>query len=199
MAGSISTISAITTAKAASVTTAVAAATATIVVAVAVARRGSGAGLSLVEAVGGDFAAFGELFVEDVLFGIGFVEIFVVFGVGFIEVLEIIESGVVDAVLFFEVVHFLLFVDVAGARDLVDGHLADHGAEVSCALEGLFLFEVFHLFDGAGVKGGVVVLLVKGLLFERPGAGGDGGCLGGSVGGDVTGGVEGGDFVGSKS
>ena len=49
------------------------------------------------------FAAFGELFVDDVLFGVGLVEIFVVL-FGFIEIVEIVEGGIVDGVLFFEVV-----------------------------------------------------------------------------------------------
>ena len=97
---------------------------------VAIARGNGSAGLCLVEAVGGrGFAAFGELFVEDVLFGVGLVEIFLfLFLLGFLEIVEVFESGVEEGVLFFEVVLYLFFVDVAGAGDLVDGHLADHGS-----------------------------------------------------------------------
>ncbi len=39
-------------------------------------RGDGGARLGLVEAVGGGFGAFGELFVDDVLFGVGLVEVF---------------------------------------------------------------------------------------------------------------------------
>jgi hypothetical protein len=131
--------------------------------------------------------------VEDVLFGVGLVEVVVLLVVFFVGFFEVVVGGIVDAVLFFEVVHILLFVDVAGAGDLVDGHLADHGAEVGGAFEGLFFFEVVHLFNGAGVERGVVVLLVKGLLYEGAGSG-DEGCDGG-FGGDVASGVEGGDLM----
>ncbi len=195
MAGTIIAITA-AVAVAASVTTAIAASTATIAAAVAIACGDGGAGLSLVEAVGGDFAAFGELFVDDVLFGVRLVEILVL--IGFIDTGEIIDGGVVDAVLFLEVVLISSSSTFgAGAGDLVDGHLADHSAEIGGAFEGLFFFEVVHLFDGAGVKSGVVVLFVEGLFYECAGAG-DGGCSG-RVGGDVAGGVDCGELVGIGS
>jgi hypothetical protein len=181
---------------AASVTTAITAPTPTIAAAVAAGCGSRSAGLSLVETVGRSFAAFGELFVEDVLFGVGLVEIFLmvfVFGFGFVEIVEAIVDGIVNAVFFFEVLFLFFFIDVAGAGDLIDGHLADHGAEIGGSFERLFLFEVVHLLNGAGVKSGVVVLLVEGLLYQSPGAGYEGG--GRSFGGDVASGVEGSDIV----
>jgi hypothetical protein len=45
------------------------------------------------------------------------------------------------------------------------------------------------------VEGGVVVLLIEGLLYERSSAGDEGGGRG--FGGEVSGGVERGDLVGS--
>ena len=51
-----------------------------------------------------------------------------------------------------------------------------------------------HLFNGAGVKGGVVVLLVEGLLDEGAGAGDKG--RGWGFGGDVSSGVQGSHVVG---
>jgi hypothetical protein len=184
------TISAVTAAKAASVTTAIAAATATIAAAVAIARWDNGACLGLVEAIRGrGFAAFGELFVEHVLFGVGLVELLLLFLFGFFEIAEVFEGGVEDGVLFFEVVLFLFFVDVAGASDLIDRHLADHGAEIGGSFECLLLFEVIiHLFDGAGVKCGVVVLFVESLFDEGSGAGDEG--RGWSFRGEIPGGVE---------
>ena len=76
---------------------------------------------------------------------------------------------------------------------MINRHLAEHGAEVGGAFEGLLFVEFLHLLDGAGVKGGVVVLLVEGLLYERAGGGDEG--AGRGFGGDVAGGVEGGEFV----
>jgi len=104
--GTIIAIAAITSAEAASVTTAIAAATATIVAAIAAGRR-SGCTCCVVEA-GRSFAAFGELLVDNVLFSIGFVEVFLI--VFFLVRGKIVESGIVEGVLFFEV---LLFIDVA--------------------------------------------------------------------------------------
>ena len=80
-----------------------------------------------------------------------------------------------DGVLFFEVfVLFVVFVRLrAGAGDLVDGHLADHGAEIGGAFEGLLFVEVVHLFDGAGVEGRAVVFFVEGLFHAATPSGWD--------------------------
>jgi hypothetical protein len=122
----------------------------------------------LIEAVGGcNLITFGELFVDDVFFGVALVEIFVFF----VGVNEIIAEGIVNCIFLFEVV--FLLVDIAGASDLVDGHLTDHGAKIRGAFESLLLIEVVHLFNGAGVERRIEVLLVKGLLFERAATGGE--------------------------
>ncbi len=96
-------ITAVAASEAASVTAAIAAATATI--AGALAGRDGDTRLGLAEAVGGSFAPFGELFVDDVFFGVGLVEVFVVF----FGVIEIADSGIVDGILFFEVVLIEVF------------------------------------------------------------------------------------------
>jgi hypothetical protein len=125
-------------------------------------------------AIGGRFDALAEVFVNNIFFGVGLVELFF-FDVFFVGVLEFADGELVDGILLFEVVIEIFFVrplSGAGAGDVIDGHLAEHGAEIGCSLERLFLFvKVVHLFDGAGVEGGVVVLLVQGLLYQ-------GACLG---------------------
>jgi len=154
----------------ASVTTPIAASATSVLIAIAVGRGGCGAVLRMVRAVSAsDFAILGEVLVQNVFFGIGLVEVFVVL-VLFIGLIEFVVDGIVEGVLFFEIV-LLLLVHIAGAGDLVDGHLTDHGAKVGGAFEGLLFFEVVHLFDGAGVQRGVVVLLVDDLFFKDASAG----------------------------
>ena len=188
VAGTIAT--AITAAKAAPVTSAIAAATATIALAVPIARRKDNAAFCLIDADGLGFAAFGELFVNDVFFSVGLIKIFVL--VLFIGSSRSPIVGIVDAVLFFKIVLVeVLFARAfsgTGAGDLVDGHLAEHGAEVGGSFERLLLFEIVHLFNGAGVESGVVVLFVERLLNKRAGAGDEGGS--GSVGRNVAAGVQ---------
>ena len=57
-----------------------------------------------------------------------------------------------------------------GARDVVDGHFAQHGAEIRCAFQGFFL-EVVHLLDGGSMQGEGVVVVFENLLDELSGAG----------------------------
>jgi hypothetical protein len=89
--------------------------------------------------------------VDDIFFGIGLVEVFlVILVVGVVEVVEVVDGGIVKGVLFFEVlVKVLLVGALAGARagDVVDGHLAEHCAEVGGALEGLLFFEVLLIVE----------------------------------------------------
>ncbi len=67
-------------------------------------------------------------------------------------------------VFFFEVV--FLFV-LSGMSNLIDGHLADHGAEIGCAFQALLFVEVVQLFDGAGMEGDAEVFILDGLFFEE--------------------------------
>ena len=99
---------------------------------------------------------------ENILFRVGLVQ-FLVLLFGLLGIAEILYSGVVESILLFEVL-LLCFIDIAGSGDLIDGHLADHRSEISGAFKRLLFFKIVHLFDGACVQGGVVVLLVKGLL-----------------------------------
>ncbi len=71
---------------------------------------------------------------------------------------------VVLFVLFFQIVFFevvllavILFFDLGRrARDVVDGHLAEHGAEIGRAFQRLLLEVLLHLFDGAGLESSAV-------------------------------------------
>ena len=112
--------------------------------------------------------AFGELFVDDVLFGVGLVDLA---RASSSSSSSLVEASIVDRCPLLRSPRHRLRPRRSGAGDLVDGHLADHGAEIGGAFEGLLFFEVVHLFDGAGVEGGVVVLFVEGLFYERAGAG----------------------------
>ena len=93
-----------------------------------------------------------------------------------ILLLRLVADLIVDGVFFFEVFEVLFVgvefgVGIGGTRDLVDGHLADHGAEIGGAFEGLLFVEVVHLFDGAGVEG-VASLFFDELFFMQDADGG---------------------------
>jgi hypothetical protein len=143
-------VTTIATAVTTAITASVAAWSAAITIAVSFAGGCCGGGV-VVEAVGD--GVFGNGLVGE---GVGaFFARVCIFGVGF---LFFLADLIVDSVLFFEVIEvfFVSFefgIGVGGTRDLVDGHLADHGSEVGSTFEGLLFIEVVHLFDCAGVEG----------------------------------------------
>jgi hypothetical protein len=107
---------------------------------------------------GGQFNTIGELITCLSLFGFSLVEIL-------FFVRDFAEAAVVDGVFLFEIV-LVFFVLDASAGDLVDGHLTEHGAEVSCSFKSFLFVKIIELFNRAGVKGRAEVLFVKRLLFE---------------------------------
>src|SRR5205807_1430738 len=94
-AGMAWAISPVTAAEAASVTTSIAASTASIAAAVAIACGTAKPRLGLVEAVAGrGFSTFRELLVQDILFGVRLIELFVF---GLLNSAEMFKGGIVDA------------------------------------------------------------------------------------------------------
>ena len=132
------------------------------------------AGLGLIELCVGGVAAAGRLLVElvrllcavAVALLLAFLVVFL-FLVFFVEVL-LVEVVFLKVFVVFQVV--LVFHLGRGAGDLVDGHLAQHGAEIGRALHRLFFVQVFDLLDGTGVDARARgILRIKELLGQQTG------------------------------
>ncbi len=67
----------------------------------------------------------------------------------------------------FEAFFIILFEGGFGAGDLVDGHLAEHGAEVGYAFQGLLFAEAFLVLKSGGLKGGEGFFVLDKLLFFK--------------------------------